>query len=85
MIRIAATVLVALVAAPIAAADLADERALAEKYAPIARIVEQQDICSYGEPFIPTDIDLLLDQETVALRGPWNVTDIVKSPPRTIW
>ena len=73
--------LAALVAAPSAAADLADEQALAERYAPIVRLVEQQDVCSYGEPFIPTDIDLLLDEETVALRGPWNVTDLVKIAP----
>ena len=73
--------LLALVAAPRPAADLADEQALAEKYAPIVRIVEQQDVCSYGEPFIPTDIDLLLDEETVALRGPWNVTDLVEIAP----
>jgi len=74
-------VLAALVAVPNAAADLADERALAERYAPIVRLVEQQDICSYGEPFIPTDIDLLLGDETVALRGPWNVTDLVEIAP----
>jgi hypothetical protein len=74
-------VLAALIAAPIAGADLADEQALAEKYAPIVRIVEQPDVCSYGEPFIPTDIDLLLDEETVALRGPWNVTDLVEIGP----
>ena len=73
--------LAALVVVPNAAADLADEQALAEKYAPIVRLVEQQDVCSYGEPFIPTDIDLLLDEETVALRGPWNVTDLVEIGP----
>jgi len=76
-----AVALVALVGAPLAAADLAAERTLAEKYAPIVRIVEQPDICGYGEPFIPTDIDLLLDEETVALRGPWNVTDLVEIAP----
>jgi hypothetical protein len=74
-------ILVALAVAPAAAADLADERALAEKYAPIVRVVAQQDVCSYGEPFIPTDIDLLLDEETVALRGPWNITDLVEIGP----
>jgi hypothetical protein len=74
-------VLTALVAVPNAVADLADERALAERYAPIVRLVEQQDICGYGEPFIPTDIDLLLGDETVALRGPWNVTDLVEIAP----
>jgi hypothetical protein len=35
-----------------AGADLADERELAEKYAPIVRLVEQQDTCGYGEPFV---------------------------------
>jgi hypothetical protein len=70
-----------LVAAPAASADLPDERALAAKYAPIVRLVEQQDVCGYGEPFIPTDIDLLLDEPTVALRGPWNVTDLVEIGP----
>jgi hypothetical protein len=73
--------LAALVLVPVAGANPADERALAEKYAPIVRIVQQQDVCAYGEPFIPTDIDLLLDEPTVALRGPWNVTDLVEIGP----
>ena len=73
--------LFALVLAPGAGADLADEQALAEKYAPVVRVVEQQDVCGYGEPFVPTDIDLLLGEETVALRGPWNVTDLVEIGP----
>jgi hypothetical protein len=76
-----AVVSAALILVPPAAADLADERALAEKYAPVVRIVEQEDVCDYGEPFIPTDIDLLLDEQTVALRGPWNRTDLVKIAP----
>jgi hypothetical protein len=71
----------ALVAAPLAGADVADERALAEKYAPIVRLVEQQDVCDYGEPFIPTDVDLLFGEQTVALRGPWNISDLVKIGP----
>ena len=74
-------VLVALVTAPVAGADLADERALAEKYAPIVRLVEQEDVCGYGEPFMPTDVDLLFGEQTVALRGPWNVTDLVAIGP----
>jgi hypothetical protein len=78
---VAVAALVALVGSPVAGASLADERALAEKYAPIVRIVEQQDVCGYGEPFRPTDIDLLLDEPTVALRGPWNVTDLVEIGP----
>lgn len=70
LVFLVSVMLLALVVAPGAGADLGDERALAEKYAPIVRIVEQQDVCGYGEPFIPTDIDLLLGEETVALRGP---------------
>ena len=76
-----AVVSAALILAPAAAADLADERALAEKYAPVVRIVEQEEVCGYGEPFVPTDIDLLLGEQTVALRGPWNVTDLVEIGP----
>jgi len=79
--RAALIVLAALVVAPAASASYDDEQALAERYAPVVRLVEQQDVCSYGEPFIPTDIDLLLDEETVALRGPWNVTDLVEIGP----
>ena len=34
-----------------------------------------------GEPFEPTDVDVLFDEQTVALRGPWNPTDLVKIGP----
>ena len=78
---VAAVALVALVAAPTAAADYADEQALAERHAPVVRIVEQTEECGHGEPFVPTDIDLILDEPTVALRGPWNRTDLVKIAP----
>ena len=78
---VAAIALAALVAAPTAAADYADEQALAERHAPVVRVVEQTEECGHGEPFIPTDIDLILDEPTVALRGPWNRTDLVKIAP----
>ena len=65
----------------LASADLADETALAEKYAPVVRIVEQAQSCGYGEKYGPIDVDLLFDEPTVALRGPWNVTDLVKIGP----
>ncbi len=81
LVFLAGVMLLTLVLAPGAGADSADEQALAEKYAPVVRVVEQQDVCSYGEPFVPTDIDLLLGEETVALRGPWNVTDLVEIGP----
>ncbi len=71
----------ALAFAPTAAADLDDERALAEQYAPVVRLVELTDECGYGEPYIPTDVALLFGDRTVALRGPWNRTDLVKVGP----
>ncbi|HEY7732494.1 MAG TPA: hypothetical protein VH950_16555 [Gaiellaceae bacterium] len=65
-----------------AAADLADETALAEKFAPVVRLVEQEEECGPGEPYDPLDVGLLLDGEpTVALRGPWNRTDLVRIGP----
>ncbi len=84
MIRtLLAVALVAVVAAPAAAADLDDERALAERFAPAVRLVEQEEECaSRGEPYDPIDVDLLLvDEPTVALRGPWNRTDLVEIAP----
>ena len=74
----------ALVVAPVASADLADETALAEKYAPVVRVVEQAQECGYGEKYGPIDVDLLFDEPTVALRGPWNVTDLVKIGPAAV-
>jgi len=79
--RAVLVVFAALVLVPAAAASYDDERALAERFAPIVRIVEQDEECGYGEPFVPTDIDRILDQDTVALRGPWNPTDLVKIGP----
>ena len=72
---------VALAWAPAAAADLADERALAERHAPVVRLVEQEEECGPGEPYRPLDVDLLFDEPTVALRGPWNPVDLVKIGP----
>ncbi len=64
----------ALLAAPAAAsaaprgapASAADEQALAERYAPVVRLVEQKADCGPGEPFVPTDADTLLGNDTVA-------------------
>ena len=80
-LAIALAAVIGLVVVPAAVASVEDERALAEKHAPIVRLVEQDDVCDYGEPFIPTDIDLLLEEPTVALRGPWNRTDLVEIGP----
>ena len=62
-------------------ADLADETALAEKFAPVVRLVEQEEECGPGEPYEPMDVDALFGDPTVALRGPWNAFDLVKIGP----
>src|SRR6266487_5362804 len=64
-----------------ASASLADQRALAERYAPVVRLVEQKHACGPGEPYRPMDVDALFDQPSVALRGPWNPDDLVKIAP----
>jgi hypothetical protein len=75
-------VLVATLGTPsLAVADIEDETALAERFAPVVRLVEQSEECGPGEPFKPTDIDDLLGDDTVALRGPWNPTDLVEIGP----
>ena len=57
------------------------EEDLAARYAPVVRLVDQPDECGPGEPYIPTDVDVLFNEPTVALRGPWNRTDLVKIAP----
>ena len=64
-----------------ASAATGDEEALAQKYSPVVRLVEQPVECGPGEPYVPLDVDLLFDEPTVALRGPWNPTDLVKIGP----
>jgi Membrane domain of glycerophosphoryl diester phosphodiesterase len=74
--------LAALAVVPAASADLADERALAARFSPVVRLVEQTEECGPGEPYRPIDVDLLFGEPTVALRGPWNAEDLVKIGPR---
>jgi hypothetical protein len=79
--RLGLALLVALVLVPAAAADLGDEQALAKRYAPVVRLVEQPEPCGHGEPYEPLDVNVLFDEPSVALRGPWNPTDLVKIAP----
>ena len=72
---------IAAFAAMPASAALADEEALAAKFAPVLRLVQQQEECGPGEPYQPTDVDVLFDEPTVALRGPWNAADLVAIAP----
>ena len=66
-----------------ARADLTDEQALADRFAPVVRLVAQDEECGPGEPYEPIDVDLLFGDNTVALRGPWNATDLVQIGPTT--
>ncbi|HSG12503.1 MAG TPA: hypothetical protein VLA22_01390 [Gaiellaceae bacterium] len=72
---------IAAFAAMPASATVADEEALAAKFAPVLRLVQQQEECGPGEPYGPTDVDVLFDEPTVALRGPWNAVDLVAIAP----
>jgi hypothetical protein len=54
---------------------------LAHRYAPVVRLVYQSKLCRHGEAFVPTNLDLVLDNPDVALRGPWDHTNIVKVAP----
>jgi hypothetical protein len=57
------------------------QRTLAERYAPVVRSVKQTHQCGHGEPYVPTDVNLVLSNPGVALRGPWDKTNIVKVAP----
>ena len=70
----------ALVLAPAAAADRAQEAELAKRYAPVVRLVSHTD-CAPGKPYLPIDVNRLFGEPTVALRGPWNQGDLVKIGP----
>jgi hypothetical protein len=54
-LALAACALAALCLPATAGADLADETALAERYAPVVRLVEQAQECGYGESYSPLD------------------------------
>ncbi len=68
-------------AAP-AYADTDDEAALAEKFAPVLMLVTQDEACGPGEPYRPSDVDVMFDNPTIALRGPWVPShDLVQVAP----
>jgi len=57
------------------------ERALAERYAPVVRLVSQAEPCAHGEAYQPTGVNLVLGNPDVAFRGPWDRTNIIKVAP----
>jgi hypothetical protein len=70
----------ALVSAQSALASPAQERALAERYAPVVQLAAHGG-CGPGVPYLPIDVNALFDEPTVALRGPWGGGDLVKIAP----
>ncbi len=70
-----------LTVAPLAAGDTGGERALAERYAPVVRLVAHSGECGPGKPYVPIDVDAMFGEPTVALRGPWGGGDLVKIGP----
>ncbi len=54
---------------------------LIERYAPVVRIREQLEACGDGEPYLPVDVDVVFDNDGVALRGPWTSNDLVGIAP----
>ena len=80
-VLLAISVLGGLVTTGVASATQSAEQALAAKYAPVVRLVEQKEECGPGEPYRPIDIKAILDEPTIALRGPWSASNLVKIGP----
>jgi hypothetical protein len=81
--RLCSLLLVAVVAAGVAVPDAragsTDE--LAQRYAPVIRLVQQKEPCHHGEPYVPTDVRRILGNPGVVLRGPWDTSNVVKVAP----
>ena len=77
--RALAVAVLFLVFAGSAAADPASD--LAHKYAPVVKIVKQTEPCGHGEPYPPSNVDVVLGKQEVALRGPWSGANLVKVAP----
>ena len=75
----AVTAICAMSGSPASAADAPRELAL--RYAPVIRLVKQDEPCRHGEPYEPTDVNVVLGSPDVALRGPWDKTNIIKVAP----
>ncbi len=85
VVRPALLAVLVLLAMPAASAHAAEDSAadatLARKWAPVVRLKEQPGSCGIGEPYQPLDIAGLMGSQEVALRGPWDTTNVVKVAP----
>jgi hypothetical protein len=80
-LAVTAATLIALAPAGTALAAESADGELVAKYAPVVRLVEQDDPCGDGEPFEPIDVELVLGSDEVAFRGPWDPTNLVAVGP----
>jgi hypothetical protein len=54
---------------------------LAERYSPVVRLVDRSGDCGNDDAMRPTNVNAVLDNREVALRGPWDATNLVKVGP----
>ena len=54
---------------------------LALRYAPLVRVRSQDEPCGDGEPYLPVDVDTIMSNDGVALRGPWSTDDLIDVAP----
>ncbi|HEY7259654.1 MAG TPA: Vps62-related protein [Gaiellales bacterium] len=62
-------------------ADASPEATLADRYSPVVRLVAQTETCGSGEPYAPIDVNAVLGNDQVALRGPWQESNLVRVAP----
>jgi hypothetical protein len=85
LIRLAAAAALAATLIPSATAAvapgaLAQQRELANRYAPVVRLVVGRENCGPALHYVPIDVDSIFGEQTVALRGPWG-NDLVQIAP----
>jgi hypothetical protein len=57
------------------------EARLAQRYAPVVELPTDVYGCPSGSPFVPTNVNVLLPNDEVVLRGPWDRVNVVKVAP----
>jgi hypothetical protein len=55
--------------------------ALVARYAPVMRLKDVPGSCGLGEPYVPVNVNLVLGNPEVALRGPWDPVNLVGVAP----
>jgi hypothetical protein len=63
------------------AAAASPEAQLAQKYAPVVRLATNVYGCEHGDPYVPTDVNVLFGNDEVVLRGPWDRVNVAKIAP----